>query len=350
MTRPAVPATRAETDVVVRKWRDGVAWDAFVHGAEDSTVAHRWAWLDVVARAYGHPVLPFAATRGGELVGVLPLVLVRNRLLGRHLVSMPYLDSGGVCVRGDGAAADALVSVARDAAREHRAELELRQYALRPFDLVPSTHKVTMTLDISDGEAAVWSRIKSNRRGQVRKAERHGLAAALAGAEGVPAFCRVLATNMRDLGSPMHRTAFFAEAVRAFGDDARLVLVRDGGSVVGAGLVFVHNDVATLPYSSSLRSSFSRGSNQLLYWAAIRYAVSRGCRVFDFGRSTPGSGTYEAKREWGASSRQLYWYHERPVRQESFERRQQLVASVWRRLPLPVATACGHLIRGSLPQ
>lgn len=336
--------------VQVQVWDDGARWDEFVRQASDSTAAHRWGWLAAVSAAYGHPVFGLAATRGGDVLGVLPLVLVRSRLLGRHLVSMPYLDSGGICTSGNDECEAALVSAAVALAETHRAHLELRQYTERSVGLVPLTHKVTMTLDLSAGEDAVWRRIKSNRRGQVRKAERHGLTSEVLGAEGLSDFFRVIAANMRDLGSPVHRKAFFAHALRQLGEDARIVLVRDGDEVIGAGLVLVHRGVATLPYSSSLRRAFAHAPNQILYWTAIKYAIDRGCRMFDFGRSTPASGTYEAKREWGAGAHQLYWYRRPGDDQPPNVQTQERAAALWRRLPLPLATGGGYLIRGKLPQ
>jgi FemAB-related protein (PEP-CTERM system-associated) len=347
----AVPEAprRSGRATVVRRWTDGASWDAFVAAAPDGTVAHRWPWLRVVAETYGHPTFALGAVRGGTLTGVLPLVLVRSRIFGRHLVSMPYLDCGGICSAGDADAEEALLASAVAMAADAGAPLELRHRTPRPYALPASTHKVTMTLDLAGGEPAVWQRIKSNRRGQVRKAQRNGLTAEIAGPEAVDALFSVLATNMRDLGSPMHRRSFFRNTVLALGDDARILLVRHEAEVVGAGLLLAHGDSMVLPFSSALRSTFSLGTNQFLYWEAVRYALACGCRLFDFGRSSPGSGTFEAKREWAAEPVQLYWYGSGGDAAE-ISRPRQLAVRAWQRLPVPVATAGGHLIRGGLPQ
>lgn len=167
---------------LVKPWTDGATWDDFVARAPDGTVAHRWAWMQIVPAAYGHQAIPLAAVRDGALVGVLPLVLLRSRLFGRHLVSMPFLDYGGLCTAGDHLVERALVAAAVDLARSNRAKLELRHLSDRSVDLPASLHKVTMMLDLSGGEDAVWRRIRSNRRGQVRKAQRNGLVASVHGA------------------------------------------------------------------------------------------------------------------------------------------------------------------------
>ena len=131
-------------------------------------------------------------------------------------------------VHGGRPGADAaLVRAAIELARSSHAQLELRHIADRPIPLVPSLHKVTMVVELSGGEDAVWKRIQGNRRTQVRKARKRGLTASVHGSEALADFYRILATNLRDLGSPMHRREFFRRIMDAFGEDARIVLVRD---------------------------------------------------------------------------------------------------------------------------
>jgi FemAB-related protein (PEP-CTERM system-associated) len=333
---------------LVLRWSDGAMWDRFVAGASDGTLAHRWAWRDVISRTYGHHVINLAAVRGDHLAGVLPLVLVRSRLFGRQLVSMPYLDYGGVCANGDADTEAALVTAATELATRHRAPLEMRHLFEKDLGMPASLEKVTLTLDISAGEEDAWSRIRSNRRGQIRKARREGLTASVGGVEAVGAFYRVWATNMRDLGSPVHPRSYFHHILTAFPDDARVILVEEGPRAVGAGIVIRHGDRVVLPWSSSLRQSLTKGPNQLLYWEAIRHAIGAGATTFDFGRSSRGAGTFDAKREWGAEAVQLYWHG--PDVDDGASRLERLAwaAEVWRRMPLAVTVALGSRLRGGI--
>jgi FemAB-related protein (PEP-CTERM system-associated) len=334
----------------VGTWTDPGAWDDFVLSAPDGTLAHRWAWLRIVSETYGHRVIPLAAMRDGALAGVLPLVQMSSRLFGRHLVSMPFLDTGGLCTAGDHGAQDALASAAIELAAASASELELRHIADRPIPLEPSLHKVTMVADLSGGEDAVWQRIHGNRRSQVRKARRAGLTASVHGGEALTEFYRILATNLRDLGSPVHRQAFFSRIMDAFGEDARIILVRADSRAVGAAMVFVQGDRAVMPWMGTLRPFLPQAPSQLLYWQSLCYGIARGCRVFDFGRSSPKSGTYESKREWSGEPVQLFW-HRLPGRPSDDDvQRWRWGTEVWRRLPVPVASAIGAAVRGGIPQ
>lgn len=345
------PCARDERVEVVT-WSDASRWERFVLGADDGTVSHRWAWLEIVRATYGHRVIALGAVRGEALAGVLPLVLVRSRLFGRHLVSMPYLDAGGLCTGGDQAAGQALVDAAVGLAEQHAARLEMRHTSDRPISLEPSLHKSSLVLQLAGGEDQVWQRVDRARRRQVRKAQRSGVSVSVHGCEALPDFNRVLETNMRDLGSPPHRRAFAERIMVAFGRDARLLVAKKDGSVIGAGMVLAHRDWMGVPWLAALRSSFSYAPNQLLYWEAIRYAIAAGCRVFDFGRSSPGTGPYQAKLQWGAEPVQLYW-HRLPGDGDSDSGdmgRWQWATRIWRHLPVPVATAVGTAVRGALPQ
>lgn len=352
--RPGRPEPRprqaAASDVRVGVWRDPSAWDEFVLRARDGTVAHRWAWLDVVSGAYGHRVVPLAGVRDGALVGVLPLVHMRSRLFGHHLVSMPFLDTGGLCTDHDEAVDAALSSAAANLAADCGARLELRHACDRPIPFVPSLHKVTLVVDLSGGEDALWKRIDGNRRTQVRKARKAGLTASVNGGEALSALCQILAVNLRDLGSPLHRRGFFRRIMAAFGEDARIVLVHDGDRPVGAGLLLIHGDWIGMPWSGSLRACSSRAPSQLVYWQSLSYGIARGCRTFDYGRSTPDSGTYQYKRQWAGEPAQLFWHRLPGADAGSDVQRWQWGTRVWRRLPVPIASLAGAAVRGGIPQ
>lgn len=347
---PAMNGHTGRNPVEVGIWTDPKAWDDFVSGAPDGTMAHRWAWLNIVSDTYGHKVVPLAAVRGGTLAWVLPLVEMRSRLFGHHLVSMPFLDTGGLCTAGDRAADEALAAAATRLAEANGAHLELRHTTDRAVSLVPSRHKVTMVVDLSGGEEALWKQIDGNRRTEVRKARAAGVTASVHGSEALADFYRIMAANLRDLGSPVHRRDFFRRLMDAFGADARIVLACYDGRAIGAAMILYHGDWVGMPWMGASRSFFPRAPSQLVYWQALCDGIARGCRVFDLGRSSPDSGTYRWKLKWAAEPVQLYWHRLPHDNSDSDVQRWQWGTEVWRHLPVPVATMMGAVMRGGLPQ
>src|SRR5262245_36770205 len=53
-------------------------------------------WLNVLRSGLRHDVYCLEAVEGGAVRGLMPLACVKSFLFGRFLVSLPYLNSGGV--------------------------------------------------------------------------------------------------------------------------------------------------------------------------------------------------------------------------------------------------------------
>jgi FemAB-related protein (PEP-CTERM system-associated) len=331
------------------------AWDRFVEGRAHATVAHLGAWREIVERAYGHETFGLAAREDGEVVGVLPLVLIRSRLFGRRLVSMPFLDYGGILADPGSGAESALLSAALDLGRElGAASLGLRHLHPTGIPAAGGGDRVTMILDLPD-EDAVWRALSSERRNRIRKGERNGLTSTWGGAELLADFYAVFAANMRDLGSPVHARRFFEEMLRALPDVARVLVVRDAaGRAVGAAVCLFFRDSVMVPWVSSRRDALALCPNFVLYWEAIRAACREGARTLDLGRSFRSAGTFEFKRQWGARPHPLSWVStdlvpgaSPPVDRDTSRFRRAIDA--WKLLPLPVATLIGPWLRGQIP-
>jgi FemAB-related protein (PEP-CTERM system-associated) len=243
---------------------DGELWDAYVQSRPHAGQCHLNGWRRVVERGYGHQAVYLWAREGGAVRGILPLVFLRSRLFCRSLVSMPFLDEGGVCADGP-AIARALVDEAARLARGLAADLDLRHRHPSGLDLEPHGSKVTFRLDLSPGADAVWARLDAKVRNQVRKAQKSGLVVEWAGRAGVADFYDVFAVNMRDLGSPVHGRRFFEALLEEFGSGARLALVRRDGRAVGGAVCLAFRDTVYVPWSSSLRAFRALSPNNLLY-------------------------------------------------------------------------------------
>jgi serine/alanine adding enzyme len=328
------------------------AWDAFVAARPEGTHAHRWAWRRVVERAYGH-ACPYLAVRGddGRLRGVLPLVMVRGAM-GRHLVSMPYLNAGGPL--GDAEAARALAARAAALAGELGCgSVELRCRAPVDTPLAPHPGKVTCVLPVppQGGSAAQWAAFPGKLRSQVRRAQKEGVEVRF-GADQVEPFFRVFARNMRDLGAPTHPGAFFRAVAEELGADAWFAAAWLRGRPVAGGCAVVHADTSEMVWASALREASPAAPNMLLYWEMIRRAADAGLGAFDFGRCTPGGSTHRFKRQWGAADLPLAWVRaeRRPGASVAADAPAfALARRLWRHLPVPVATLLGPRIRRGIP-
>src|SRR5258705_11234447 len=75
----------------------GSEWDAFVEATPGGALGHAAAWARILREAYGlAPYYLAARAANGALAGVLPLVSFRTLRGRRELISLPFLDSGGI--------------------------------------------------------------------------------------------------------------------------------------------------------------------------------------------------------------------------------------------------------------
>lgn len=329
-------------------------WARFVEHHPDATAYHAWGWRRVFERAFGHETIYLAAREDGEVVGVLPLVAIKSWIFGRSLVSLPFVNYGGVLATG-GRAARALVdATAALAARHGASHVELRHRA-RCFDDLPfKSHKAAMCLPLAGDPNVVWNRLAPTIRNRVRKAEKSGLTSETGGRDLLADFYTVFAENMRDLGTPVYGRRFFEEVLAEFGPRARVFIVRQGSTAVAVGIGLGSRGTFEVPWASSLKSVRVLSPNTLLYWHAIRHAVAEGYGTFDFGRSTPGDGPYEFKLRWGAQPSPLFWeyrlFNGRALPDTSPANPTFRPAiAVWKRLPVRLATWLGPSIVASIP-
>ena len=308
----------------------------------------------MIQRSYGHQAFFLGAETDGAICGILPLFFIRSRLFGRAMVSLPFVDYGGVC-SVDNEATRQLFETALIRARELGVSyIELRQIAPVGLDLPVSTEKVSMILNLPTSLDDLWKQLPLERRSRIRKAQTFGLTVKVHGAEAYRQFYRVFAENMRDLGSPVHSEGFFQQVAVAFPEETRIIIVRHGENTVGAGWCLCFKDRLMVPWSSTLRRYLKLYPSFLMFWAALEYAFKQECRVFDFGRSSVGSGTYEFKRGWMAKSEPLNWQYAmldggqipEPAVQHS---RFRVLVKLWKRLPMPIANTIGPLVRRYIP-
>jgi FemAB-related protein (PEP-CTERM system-associated) len=211
-----------------------------------------------------------------------------------------------------------------------------------------------MMLALEADVTKAWDRLDRKVRNQVRKAQKSEMESVVGGRELLDEFYQIFAVNMRDLGTPVYGRAFFDRVLAEFPGAARVHVVRKGAVPVAAGITFAYRRTIEVPWASSLKAYRTLCPNNLLYWSIIEHAVTSGFRTLDFGRSTPNEGTYEFKRQWGAVPSPLFWEYalvsaESMPDQSPANPKFKSVIELWKRLPVPVATAIGpHIVR-SIP-
>lgn len=328
-------------------------WDRFAGAQAGFTHFHLHGWSSVIGKSFGHECLNLVSrTSSGAINGVLPLVRVKSALFGHYLVSLPFLNYGGPL--GTDSAIQALTdeAVRRSEATGVRL-LELRSRIPLPITLPVSHRKITVLLDLPASGQDLMKAIPSKVRSQVRRPQKEGVTVRF-GPDQVKPFFSVFARHMRDLGTPTLPLGFFEAIAGTFGDSAWFGCAWLEGRPVACGAGFVWGREYEMTWASSLSEYNRIAPNMLLYYAFMEQAIGRGLELFNFGRCTPDGGTHRFKRQWGGRDEVLHWYqHTRGSQPAATPSPDDGAFSwgprIWKRLPLPLATALGPRIVRYIP-
>ena len=329
---------------------DAARWDAFVAGCREATFFHRCGWRQVIEEVFRHRTYFFYAERSGRIEGVLPLVHVKSLLFGAALVSLPFAVYGGVAA-DTGAAAKALEDEAELLAqRLGVGHLELRNVVARHPDWPTQNLYVTFRRDILPDIEANLNAIPRKQRAMVRKGIKNELRSEIDAAPD--RFFALYADNVHRHGTPGLPKRYFEALHRVFGADCEVLVVVDSkGRPVSSVLSFYFRDEVLPYYAGDDVASRDLAANDFKYWELMRRACERGLKLFDFGRSKRGTGTYAFKKNWGFEPQQLHYeyrlYHGDAIPQNNpMNPKYRALIALWRHLPLPVANAIGpHLAR-----
>jgi FemAB-related protein (PEP-CTERM system-associated) len=331
---------------------DARRWDRFVEECPAATFFHTIGWRTVLERVFRHRTHYLLAERDGAIEGVLPLAEVRSRLFGHSLVSLPFAVYGGpVAIDGsvEKSLVDAAVTLSDWLGVDH---LELRNCrVIRPDwptqDLYVTFRKALLP-EVADNMLA----IPRKQRAMVRKGMKAGLASVVDASPD--RFFALYADNMRRHGTPPLPKSYFAQLQEVFGERCEILTVTDAGGRAVSGVVSFYFRDEVLPYyAGDTPQARELAANDFKYWELMRRSCERGVRVFDYGRSKRGTGSFDFKKNWGFEPTQLH-YEYRLRKGDTIPQRNPLnpkyraMVAMWRRLPLPVANALGPWLVRSL--
>ncbi|HET9114313.1 MAG TPA: FemAB family XrtA/PEP-CTERM system-associated protein [Burkholderiales bacterium] len=337
------------TEPVLRTMRpeDANAWDEFVSNCPAATFFHRSGWKRVIEQIFGHRTHYLLVEQNDTICGILPLVEIKHFYFGHSLSSLPFCVYGGIAA-GTETARQRLDAAAQQLAAELKVDyLEYRNIAPHHTDWPVKELYVTFRKAIDPDVEQNMKNIPRKQRAMVRSGIKRGLSSEID--PTVDRFFSVFADNMLRHGTPALPKRYFELLKKTFGEDCEILSVVHEGEVVSSVLSFYFRDEVLPYYAGDTIKARSLAANDFKYWELMRRACERGFRIFDFGRSKLGTGSFDFKKNWGFEPAPLsYEYQLHRARkipdQNPLNPKYQLFIKMWRNLPMPVANFLGPYI------
>jgi FemAB-related protein (PEP-CTERM system-associated) len=323
---------------------DHQRWDQFVEASDTATFFHLSAWQRVIQQAFSHKTYYVYAEQEGEISGILPLVHVKSLLFGNTLISNAFCVYGGIVASNDQAFQE-LQNYAQKLARELGVDcLEMRNRHQQHPDWPHKQLYVTFRKELDSDHDKNMSAIPRKQRAMVRAGIKVGLTGVVD--TNIDRFYQAYSVSVRNLGTPVFPKHYFQLLKQVFADDCEILTIEHEGRLVASVMSFYFKDEVLPYYGGGTDLARDLKGNDFMYWEVMHRAVDKGCKVFDFGRSKEGTGSYRFKKHWGFEPEPLFYEIDLVKAQQIPEinplnPKYQFFIVAWKRLPLPVSQLVG---------
>lgn len=320
-------------------------WDQYVEKTTASTFFHQSGWKEVIEKSFSHKTYYLFSEIDGEISGILPLVHINSVLFGNALVSNAFCVYGGI-VADNEEIAKALDQHACDLARQlgvDHLEFRNRQHItpLRPYkkDLYVTFRK-ELDPDVEKNLLA----IPRKQRAVVRKGIKAGLVSVID--TDTERLFQAYSESVRNLGTPVFPKKYFKTLKEVFGEQCEVLTVEHNGNLIASVMNFYFRDEVIPYYGGGTAEARSVYGNDFMYWEVMRRAVEKGVKIFDYGRSKIGTGSYRFKKHWGFEEAPLFYEFEL-VKADALpdinplNPKYQLFIAAWKKLPLALSQVIG---------
>ncbi len=327
------------------------AWDKFVNSHPEATFFHLSGWKTVIEKAFGHKTYYLYTEHEGQITGILPLVHINSRLFGNSLVSNAFCVYGGI-VADNIASYEVLDAEAIRLAQQLGVDaLELRHreriHPERPYKDLYVTFRKQLDPDVEKNLLA----IPRKQRAMVRKGIDAGLVSVID--DDVERLHLAYSESVRNLGTPVFPKKYFRLLKDVFGNQCEVLSVEHQGKLIASVMNFYFRDEVLPYYGGGTELARDLKGNDFMYWEVMRRAVEKGVKIFDYGRSKIGTGSYSFKKNWGFIPEPLFYEFYLVKATElpdinPLNPKYQFFIAAWKKLPLPISQFIGPFLSKDL--
>jgi len=290
-------------------------WHEFLREQPDASVFHSQGWLKALQQTYGYePLTVGMVNSDGRILDAIVFCMVRSRITGNRLVSMPFSDHCEPLVSSSTVLAALLAYIPTSTLN-----VSCKYTELRPINALcepPSKWQqvqkyILHTISIDAPLTIVKSKMhKDCVQRKIRRAEREGLEYRSGRSDEMiqQFYCLLIQTRRRHSVFPQP-IEWFTNLAASFGDAFTIHLAYSADKPIAAINTLAYKDTLVYKYGASDERFHQLGGIPYLFWHAIVKAKAAGFRRLDLGRTDlDAAGLIDFKNHLGASQSEIsYW-------------------------------------------
>jgi len=337
------------------------SWDKMINEHPLGSVFQHSSFKKVIIHTFSHtkPYYIALIDRNGGITAGMPLFLVRSRLTGNRLVSLPFVYYSDPLIRSKEEFDQLFTKVLEIYKREKASYLEIKAHnstALleRVNSLVPVFHHKTHFLNLTGGLDGIWGSLhRTCIQQKIRRAEKSGITIRNAiSEEDIVSFYRLLSKTRKRLGLPPQKYDYFKNIWKYLGllKLTDFLIAEKGGEIIGGLNIFKFSNTIYLGHIGSDARFRNLGIDQFLIWKAIGVGIQGSYKLLDIGKTSAfSSGLATYKNRWGAVEQEapsFYYPCQRGIASHNNEKRKsyKIMSFVWQNIPDRLSRIVGRFV------
>jgi lipid II:glycine glycyltransferase (peptidoglycan interpeptide bridge formation enzyme) len=217
-------------------------------------------------------------------------------------------------------------------AKENRYQIRILNFSYKNF--LPSD-TVTMRLDLrgSNSEEIFKTSVKSRCRNKIKNSiKKYGYIFKFGNdKKNIDDFYSIYSKAMHRHGTPALGKKLFFYLNEEFKDDILFFNAYEGDTVIASMCVIIDSQIAWYPWGG-VDMHYNRDlAGYFIYWKVLEYICDNtNVKIFDFGRSSYGGGTYGFKSQFGAHPVKIDIL---ASQQEDIYSKYSLASKIWKKIP-----------------
>ena len=297
---------------------------------------------------------------------IFPFFLIKSKIFGNRLISLPFIDFGGTIGKIDNKFLKEALNYIKKNENVSKIEIRLNDfvedYKKIEKNLINSGFKKEFKknqfiLQLRD-EEELWNNFNRITKKGIKKAKKSNLQLKeINNEKELKLFYKLYFNNMKNFGAPQHSYNFFNNLMNMKKEFKGLNCYKEG-ELIGSLIILYTKDYAYAAYNVSNRKFLIYQPNDLIHWEIIKWCIKKRIKYFDFGQCDANSkegthdyGIYKFKRKWGGRLYNRYYFYygfDKKDKIKSVKKKRDLLKEIWSKLPYPLIKIIGPKIASQL--